>query len=133
MRLRSLRGLDFRRHPEDSGGAMKCLRLAALFWSIFFAITSLEGAETPKYGGRLVFGLSRDISGLNPFFRTRSTNKYVRQIAYETLFDYDDKDQLVPLLGESWTVSPDSKLYTLKLRRGVKFHNGADLTAEDVK
>ena len=94
---------------------------------------SWREAETPKAGGRLVFGLSRDISGLNPFFRTRSTNKYVRQIAYETLFDYDEKDQLVPLLGESWTVSPDSKLYTIQLRRGVKFHNGGDLTAEDVK
>lgn len=112
---------------------MKRLRHAAAILGIFVAVAFLEGAETPRAGGRLVFGLSRDISGLNPFFRTRSTNKYVRQIAYETLFDYDEKDRLVPLLGESWTVSPDSKLYTIQLRRGVKFHNGGDLTAEDVK
>jgi len=107
--------------------------LAASFLSLFLGVAVLQGAETPRAGGRLVFGLSRDISGLNPFFRTRSTNKYVRQIAYETLFDYDEKDRLVPLLGESWTVSLDSKLYTIQLRRGVKFHNGGDLTAEDVK
>ena len=112
---------------------MKCLRLAAVFLSVLLVIDLVEGAETPRYGGRLVFGLSRDISALNPFFRTRSTNKYVRQIAYETLFDYDDKDRSVSLLGEFWTASPDSKVYTIKVRRGVKFHNGADLTAEDVK
>ncbi|TMA90771.1 MAG: ABC transporter substrate-binding protein [Deltaproteobacteria bacterium] len=117
----------------NSGGTMKCLRLAAVFLSVLLVIDLVEGAETPRYGGRLVFGLSRDISALNPFFRTRSTNKYVRQIAYETLFDYDDKDRLVSLLGEFWTASPDSKVYTIKVRRGVKFHNGADLTAEDVK
>jgi ABC-type transport system substrate-binding protein len=112
---------------------MRSLRLAAFFLGLFVAVAFLEAAETPKHGGRLVFGLARDISGLNPFFRTRSTNKYVRQIAYETLFDYDEEDRLVPLLGESWTVSPDSKVYTIQLRKGVRFHNGRDLTAEDVK
>jgi ABC-type transport system substrate-binding protein len=112
---------------------MKCLGLASSFLSLFLALTFVEGAESPRYGGRLVFGLSRDISGLNPFFRTRSTNKYVRQIAYETLLDYDENEQLVPALAESWSVSSDSRLYTIRLRRGVKFHNGEDLTAEDVK
>ncbi len=37
-----------------------------------------------------------------------------------------------PCLAESWTISPDSKVYEFKLRRGVKFHNGDILTAEDV-
>src|SRR4029450_181772 len=112
---------------------MKCLGLASSFLSLFLAVTFVEGAESPRYGGRLVFGLSRDISGLNPFFRPRSTNKSVRQIAYETLLDYDEKEQLVPALAESWTISSDNRLYTIRLRRGVKFHNGEGLTAEDVK
>ena len=37
-----------------------------------------------------------------------------------------------PSLAESWTISPDAKVYEFKLRRGVKFHNGDPLTAEDV-
>jgi len=37
-----------------------------------------------------------------------------------------------PCLAESWTISPDSKVYEFKLRQGVKFHNGDPMTAEDV-
>src|SRR5438067_8150217 len=40
---------------------------------------------------------------------------------------------LAPSLAESWTVSPDSLVYEFVLRRGVKFHNGEPVTAEDVK
>src|SRR4029079_9155241 len=36
-------------------------------------------------------------------------------------------------LAESWTVSPDKRTYTFKIRKGVKFHSGALLTAADVK
>src|ERR671919_2078904 len=40
---------------------------------------------------------------------------------------------MAPSLAESWTVSPDSLTYEFVLRKGVKFHNGDPLTAEDVK
>src|SRR5467141_966545 len=40
---------------------------------------------------------------------------------------------LAPALAESWTVSPDGLMYEFVLRRGVKFHNGEPVTAEDVK
>src|SRR5438876_6771245 len=41
--------------------------------------------------------------------------------------------KMAPSLAESWTESPDGKVYEFKLRRGVKFHNGEPVTAEDVK
>src|SRR5438105_2415052 len=40
---------------------------------------------------------------------------------------------LAPSLAESWTVSPDQRVYEFKLREGLKFHNGDAFTAEDVK
>ena len=41
--------------------------------------------------------------------------------------------KMAPSLAESWTESPDGKVYEFKLRRGLKFHNGEPVTAEDVK
>jgi len=42
-------------------------------------------------------------------------------------------NHLAPSLAESWTLSPDQKVYEFKLREGLKFHNGDPFTAEDVK
>lgn len=90
-------------------------------------------AETPKRGGRLVLGLRNDITAVNPFHRTNSTNFAVRGIVYEPLVDFDKNGNMVPALAQSWRVSSDGKLYTFNLRRGVKFHNGKEMTAADVK
>src|SRR5262245_4073560 len=46
--------------------------------------------------------------------------------------DPDDVSKLVPGVVETWTVSPDSKTYTLKVRRGLKFPSGNPVTGEDV-
>ena len=93
-----------------------------------------SGAESPKsIGGRLVFGIAKDIISLNPFYRTQSTDSFARELMFQTLLDLDHRQQPIPALAESWSVSKDVKIYTFKLRRGVHFHNGKELTAEDVK
>jgi len=94
---------------------------------------SAQSAETPKYGGRLIFGISKDIISLNPFYRTQSTDSFVRELMFQTLLDLDHRQQPIPALAESWSIAKDGKTYTFKLRRGVRFHNGKELTAEDVK
>src|SRR3546814_17238760 len=38
----------------------------------------------------------------------------------------------VPALAESWSASPDAKVWTFKIRKGVQFHNGKELTVDDV-
>ncbi|HEV8329612.1 MAG TPA: ABC transporter substrate-binding protein, partial [Nitrospiraceae bacterium] len=87
----------------------------------------------PKRGGKLTFGIERDISTMNPFVRLSSTDRYVRGLFYEALIDEDRKGAPIPALAESWSISKDGLTYSFKIRRGVKFHNGAELTAEDVK
>jgi peptide/nickel transport system substrate-binding protein len=55
---------------------------------------------------------------------------------YEGLLQYKggtDKAELEPLLATAWTASPDNKVFTFKLREGVKFHDGTPFTADAVK
>ncbi len=52
---------------------------------------------------------------------------------FETLTKINSDSRTTPLLADSWTISPDLKTYTFKLRQGVKFHNGEPFTAAAVK
>ena len=47
--------------------------------------------------------------------------------------DPRDGQTIIPDLAQRWEVAPDGRKYTFQLRRGVKFHDGADFTADDVK
>lgn len=78
-------------------------------------------------------GVARGISGLNPFVGTRSTDHNVRTLLFEPLVTFSEKLDVIPHLAESWNISKDGKVYTFKLRKGVRFHNGKEMTAEDVK
>src|SRR5260370_904486 len=64
-----------------------------------------------------------------------TTAVIVQQIAwhmYEGLYTYDASYGAIPLLAESHAVSDRGRTYTFTLRRGVKFHNGKELTSADV-
>jgi peptide/nickel transport system substrate-binding protein len=54
---------------------------------------------------------------------------------YDNLIRRDPRDgqTIIPDLAHRWDISPDGKTYTFFLRQGIKFHDGADFTAEDVK
>jgi peptide/nickel transport system substrate-binding protein len=52
---------------------------------------------------------------------------------FETLTKINSDSRITPLLAESWTLSPDLKVYTFKLRPGIKFHNGEPFNAAAVK
>jgi peptide/nickel transport system substrate-binding protein len=52
---------------------------------------------------------------------------------FEGLTRIDRNGEVKPALAESWTISDDGLTYTFKLHDGVKFHDGTDMTAEDVK
>ena len=57
----------------------------------------------------------------------------VRLNLYDGLYRWQDNPPVLnPWLAESHTISPDGLTYTFKLRRGAKFHDGAEITADDV-
>jgi len=90
-------------------------------------------ADQPKRGGTLTMAIRKDITLLNPLVSTKSVDKRVRGLTFEPLLGLDRNGKVQPNLAEAWSVSEDGKLYTFKLRKGVKFHNGQEMEAEDVK
>jgi peptide/nickel transport system substrate-binding protein len=96
------------------------------------ALSAGAPAPIPKRGGIARFGLDSDVLSVNPFQRTLSITKGVGSIAFECLLAMDRNGDLKPALATGWDVSKDGLTYNFKLRRGVKFHNGKEMTAEDV-
>jgi peptide/nickel transport system substrate-binding protein len=77
------------------------------------------------------WGLSAD--WLDPAFSTHSTSAFlIMYMIHDALIKAMPNKTYGASLAESWTVSPDTKVFEFKLRKGVKFHNGDPLTAEDV-
>ena len=60
-------------------------------------------------------------------------NAVLSMTVYETLFTYDGNNNIKPFLVESYEFSNDGLLLTMNLKKGVKLHNGEEMTAEDVK
>ncbi len=69
---------------------------------------------------------------LDPLFASADTEISFLNAVYDYLIDTNAQSELVPRLATNWTVSDDGLTYTLQLAEGVKFHDGSDLTVEDV-
>lgn len=74
----------------------------------------------------------RDIGTMNPHTYNPS-QLFAQSMIYEPLISYQKDGKLEPALAESWTISDDGKVYTFKLRQGVKFSDGTPFNAEIVK
>ena len=77
--------------------------------------------------------LKKDPATLDPARIVDLDGARIAAKLYNTLVTFGDDLTVVPDLAASWTVSADRRTYTFFLRRGVRFHNGRELTAEDVR
>lgn len=92
-----------------------------------------DGAEARAAAGELNVGIAQDLdSSLDPHKTVKAGTREVMFNVFEGLLKPDASGNLNPAVAESYTVSDDHLLYTFKLRSGVKFHNGQDVTPEDV-
>ena len=108
--------------------------LAALvILTIAIGLGVLRGdAQTPKPGGTLKIGMIGEPPTLDSHATTAVITREIGINMFETLFALDAKFQPVPHLVDGHDVADGGKRYTLRLRKGVKFHNGKELTAADV-
>ncbi len=91
-----------------------------------------RAVEAPKRGGKITWAMTSDPVAMIPFGATNGSNFEVTSLMYESLLKWDRTLAIRPALAESWQI-PDERTYIFKLRRGVKFHSGKELDADDVK
>src|SRR6266498_966725 len=89
-------------------------------------------ADTPRKGGVLRVGNLGEPPALDAHWTTASITETLTNHIYEGLYSLDSSNRPIPMLAEGVTVSKDGLVYTFKLRQGVKFHNGKEMTSEDV-
>ncbi len=90
-------------------------------------------AAEPVKGGMLRLAFSADPAGFDPARGPSGMSHVVIEQVYSTLMSLDPDAVPYPDLAERYELTPDGLQYTFHLRKGVKFHNGDELTAEDVK
>ena len=91
-------------------------------------------ADDIKQGGEMTVTYKDDVSTLDPAIGYDWQNWSMIKSLFDGLMDYvPGTTELRPDLAESYEISEDGKVFTFKLRQGVKFHNGRELTAEDAK
>ena len=88
------------------------------------------GASTGK--DTLVIAQGADAKSLDPHASNDNPSSRIRVQIYDRLMDLDDNGVPQPMLAESWE-RPDDKTIIFHLRKGVKFHNGDEMKASDVK
>ena len=110
--------------------------------AVAVALLALVGASlavaqprdaAPRPGGTLRLAFTSDPPTLDPAQATDTTSSAVIRQVFDALLELDERLQPTPALARSVTVSSDRRVYTFVLRSGVKFHNGREVRAADVK
>src|SRR5712692_365814 len=113
---------------------------AAVIFSLAFLFFSIPAGaaqvDKPRTGGELVFA----VGGTPPSFdgHRETTFAMLHPLAphYSTLLRFDPQGYpniIGDVAEDKWTISKDGLTYTFKIRKGIKFHDGSDLTSKDVK
>ena len=101
---------------------------------MFAGMADLARAADPKYGGTLRFVGEVDAFGFDALKAQAlvGPGRVVGNLVMEKLFNRGKSGELIPVLGLSATSSEDGKVWTIKLRKGVTFHDGTPFNADAV-
>ncbi|WP_231689641.1 peptide-binding protein [Bacillus sp. FJAT-27245] len=91
-----------------------------------------KASTEPQKGGSLILGHTASPTLFNPYFSTGGPDGTIEAMLFSGLVTIDREFSPVGNLAEKWDVSDDDKTYTFYLRKGVKWHDGEDFTADDV-
>lgn len=108
-------------------------RWVALFLGLLIGLVLVvDPVQAQRRGGTIVVGNDEDAVGLDPHLSFAFASQNFYEHVYTSLTRFNARMEIEPDLATSWEV-PNALTYVFNLRRGVKFHNGREMTAEDVK
>jgi len=118
--------------PEVGGGPVKSLTREEFTTQLVEELGYTE-AETP--GGTFIDSNKADIQTVHPFLVEEDVSYKAVSLVYEGLVGGDPRSgQISPTgLADYWEISPDNRTYTFHLNKDAKWHDGVDVTAEDVQ
>ena len=107
---------------------------SSLRWaSALLGLAALAASGTALAAKDVVLSIGYQPETLDPYNTNTTITTAVTKTFYEGLFQFDKDLKVQNVLAESYDVSKDGLVYTIKLRTGVKFHDGTDFNAEAVK
>ncbi|MDO8673957.1 MAG: ABC transporter substrate-binding protein [Dehalococcoidia bacterium] len=90
-------------------------------------------ASSSKPYGSLTIGITFESGNFDPQIGSGNSSSALAAAVFDSLGEVDPNGKVRPGLAERWEISSDGKTHTFYIRKGVKFHNGDDLTGSDVK
>jgi len=91
-------------------------------------------ATAPAYASKdVVFAVASTFTTTDPYDANDTLSQAMAKSFYEGLYGFDKDMKMIPILAESYDVSKDGLVYTIKLKKGIKFHDGTDFKADAVK
>ena len=106
--------------------------LAAFASALLIPTAASAQFTCPKTGGNLVFAQEAKVNSLDQHTSSTISTRNIAMNMFEALMTRDENMAPIPELAETVTEAPDLMSYTFKLRQGIKFHNGKEMTTEDV-
>lgn len=111
--------------------ALMLLLVGCLIWQLA-SLRGLYQTLEPVPGGHFSEGIVGSFTTASPLYAVTDVDASVSRLIFASLLTYDDSNRLTGDLADNWNVDDTGKLYTVHLRPGLTWQDGAPLTASDV-
>ena len=108
------------------------MKLALALLAFVVTVSPALAQEQPRTGGVLKIAMIGEPPGLDLHTTTAVITQQIMWHVFEQLYTFDRQYGPIPFLADRHTVTDNGRTYTFELRRGVKFHSGREMTADDV-